>query len=410
MNADISFSGSTKTRIVILIGHFGRGGSERQAFLLCRGLRRRYGLDAQVWALGAGDRDCEYIGEFHDAGIPTRILTFQRPESVPFAPAWTFKWAQMLRRISGDLRGGAIDVLLPFTTWPNVVAGLTHRSAGIPLCIWGERSCGGERVPVLENLAVRRYRRFVANSTAGVEFLARAMRVPRGLISFVPNGVEEPNPDGTDWRLRLRLKPNELLVVKIANVTGFKDHLTLLRAWKIVQENWRDDNRPFLALAGTCYFDEVYSECLRTVREARLDSTVEFLESIPNVATLISSSDLGVFSSRNEGMPNGILECMAAGKAVVATDLPGVRDALGANAVNIAPPGNEDALARKILCLLRDKEKRERLGAENRARIQSEFSVDLMIKRHLSVIKDEMLHTPRDRVWRRRRQVAVQER
>jgi glycosyltransferase involved in cell wall biosynthesis len=390
MKADNPFSALGDKRIVILIGYFGRGGCERQAFLLCRGLRQRYGLDAQVWAL-AGAHDPEYRREFEAAGIPTRLLGFRRPPLSPFAPAWAPGWMQMLWRIAGELKQGQIDVLLPLTTWPNVVAGLTYRLAGIPLCIWGERHCGGERIPVLERFAVKQYRRFVANSSAGVEFLSREMGISREQISCVPNGVEEFKIDtNQNWRSRLRLKPDELLVVKIANVTGFKDHLTLLRAWRIVQENWDGEARPYLALAGACYFDDVYDECLRTIREAGLDSTVQFLESIPDVPALIGACDIGTFSSRNEGMPNGLLECMAAGKAVVASDLPGIRDALGPNAAGVVvPPGDASAFARVLLDLLLDSSKRDRLGKANRARVQTELSVDHMVDRHLGVIEQE---------------------
>ena len=176
------------------------------------------------------------------------------------------------------------------------------------------------------------YRRFVANSTAGIEFLANVMRVKREYLSFVPNGVEIPTiVPGTDWRAKLGLKPEQLLVVKVANVTNFKDHATLLRAWKIVQDEWQDGERPVLALAGYLTGD-IYPECERITREAGMESTVRFLGGITDVPALLNACDMTAFSSRNEGMPNGVLECMAAGKAVVASDLPGIRDALGPGA------------------------------------------------------------------------------
>jgi glycosyltransferase involved in cell wall biosynthesis len=218
------------------------------------------------------------------------------------------------------------------------------------------------------------------------------MRIPRDRIEFTPNGVEEPKLSvGSTWRERLRLRPEEALVVKVANVTGFKDHLTLLRAWKIVQDHWHGADRPLLALAGACYFDELYNNCLRFVRESRIETTVRFLESIPDVPALLQVSDIAVFSSRNEGMPNGVLECMAAGKPVIASDLPGVRDALGASAADaLVTPGDADGFARSLLELLRNNEKRQSWGAQNLARIRSEFSIQRMAERHLEVIRDVM--------------------
>jgi glycosyltransferase involved in cell wall biosynthesis len=213
------------------------------------------------------------------------------------------------------------------------------------------------------------------------------MRVARGCISFIPNGVEEPKVNyPANWRAKLALQPGQHLVVKIANVTSFKDHATLLRAWKIVQDSWRGSQRPFLALAG--WYGDRYEECQRIVREANLDSTVRFLDSISDVPALIHASDVAAFSSVREGMPNGVLECMAAGKAVVASDVPGVRDALGPNDVGaVVPPGDSAQFARKLLDLLCNETKRDALGKANRARVRAEFSVERMAERYLQIIQ-----------------------
>src|SRR3954471_4515343 len=119
-------------KIVILIGHFGRGGSERQAFLLGRELRNKYGFDAEVWALTEGG---EYADDFEAAGIPTRALEFRFPKC-PIKPVRVCYWAGRIRHVAGQLKERRVDVLLPFTTWPNVVAGLAYRSAGARVCVW----------------------------------------------------------------------------------------------------------------------------------------------------------------------------------------------------------------------------------------------------------------------------------
>jgi glycosyltransferase involved in cell wall biosynthesis len=304
-----------------------------------------------------------------------------------------------------ELRKSKVDILLPFTTWPNVVAGLTYRLAGVRLCIWGERHAGGERIPGVERLAVTQYRRFVANSTAGVEFLANVMRVKREYLSFVPNGVESPRVvPGTDWRAKLDLTPEQLLVVKVANVTNFKDHATLLRAWKIVQDEWQDGARPVLALAGYLT-EDAYPECERITRQSGLQSTVRFLGGITDVPVLLNACDMAAFSSRNEGMPNGVLECMAAGKAVVASDLPGIRDALGPDASGaLVAPGDAGQFARILLDVLRSKEMRAQLGAANAARIRTEFSVERMAERHLQIIRASLPNPAL--TWRRSPQLS----
>jgi len=70
---------------------------------------------------------------------------------------------------------------------------------------------------------------------------------------------------------------------------------------------------------------------------------------------------------------------MALGKAVVGTDIPGMREALGpGHEAFLAPPGEADRLAAATLSLLADPDERRRAGARNRRRIESRFSIDAM--------------------------------
>jgi glycosyltransferase involved in cell wall biosynthesis len=377
-------------KIVILIDHFVRAGPARQAYLLAREMRRRHDLDTEVWALSRYQHDADYAADFTAAGIPTRVLEFRFPTLAAFRLVRGVQWVNELRRVVMTLRQARVGVLLPFTAWPNVVAGLCHRLAGTRLCIWGERNAGGARVPTPERIAARKVSHFVANSTAGVNFLANEMGITPARISFVPNGVEPHTDRGRNiWRARLRLPSSEPLVAMIANVTDFRDHPTLLRAWNIVQQNWDGGKRPFLALAGyRSYSGRSYQECREILRRHDLDFCVRFVDTIPDVPELIEECDLAVFCSRIEGMPDGVLECMAAGKAVVATDLPGIRDALGPNTAEaLVPVGDADGFARAMLRLLKDKALRDQLGTANRARADTEFSVGTMVDRHLSIIQ-----------------------
>lgn len=361
-------------RVVILIGAFVRGGCERQAYLLARDLRLRYGIDTGVWAL---KYDGQYRAAFESGGIPTNVLLWKQPH---------LGWVKRCLPVVREFRKNRVDVLLPFSTWPNVVAGLSYRFAGIGLCMWGERSSGSERVPGVERIAALQYRRFVANSSAGTLFLTNEMGISANRISVIPNGIEQPMATCKGrWRERLGLEPEQLLVVKVANLTRHKDHATMLRAWKIVQDEWTGASEPVLALAGS--HGDTHAECLRVVQECGLSSTVRFLGSIDDVSQLLQDCDLTVFSSPREGMPNAVMECMAHGKAIIASDLPGVRDILGPLCAGaVVAPGDADMFAARMLDLLRDAQRRQTLGEANAVRIRNEFSVQRMTDRYLQLI------------------------
>jgi glycosyltransferase involved in cell wall biosynthesis len=372
-------------KIVILVSAFGGEGSQRQAYLLAREWRQRYNLDVEVWALWEG----KHTKQFEIAGIPTRALYFTRPRC-PVRWVRGIYWARRLFRVVRQLKERRIDVILPFGGWPNVVAAFTYRWAGIKVCIWGERPMGRARG---ERLAVRLCRRFIANSSSGVEYLSAHLQVPVERIVLIPNAVEEADTTPQmDMKTKLGLKPEQPLVVKVAAMDVSRDHETVLRAWKIVQDLWPGSEKPVLALAGT--FGDTQGECRKIVHKEGLDSTVRFLGMIQNVSDLIASSDVAVFSTKTPAMSNAVLECMIAGKPVVASDVAGVRDTLGSYAGEVlVPPGDADAFARAIVALLQDVEKRKAIGEANRARAQSEFSIDRFAENYLRVVGEYLPRT-----------------
>ena len=81
-------------------------------------------------------------------------------------------------------------------------------------------------------------------------------------------------------------------------------------------------------------------------------------------------------------MPNVVLEAMAVGKPVIATDTGGSKDIIdnGINGV-LVEAGNSDALAEAILRLLENSEQRQRLGESAREKIKERFSIDKMVSK-----------------------------
>ncbi len=163
----------------------------------------------------------------------------------------------------------------------------------------------------------------------------------------------------------------------VANITAFKDHETLIRAWVKVRNHFPSDQRLVLRLAGHLREQKtVYA--LKTLGfELGLSATdIEFLGPVEDVNSLILQSSLVVHSSLTEGCPNAVCEAMALGRAVVATDIPGCRQALGPEGIEwLAAPGDSAALADRIIRMLENPELRTKVGHRNRQRIESEFSI-----------------------------------
>jgi glycosyltransferase involved in cell wall biosynthesis len=112
------------------------------------------------------------------------------------------------------------------------------------------------------------------------------------------------------------------------------------------------------------------------VQEGGLSERVELLGARVDIPELLARSDVFVLSSRSEGFPVSILEAMAAGLPVVATDVGGVAEAVEDGETGfLVPAADTEALARALERLVSDADLRRRLGAAGRARALRLFDV-----------------------------------
>ena len=111
-----------------------------------------------------------------------------------------------------------------------------------------------------------------------------------------------------------------------------------------------------------------------------LEKSFHLAGSISDVPQFLTSINIAVLPSHSEGMSNALLEAMAAGKAIVATDAGANASVLG-DAGLIVPPRNDEALAAAILRLLNDPELSEKLGDSARNRVEQHYSREAMRRR-----------------------------
>ncbi len=358
-------------RFLFLLSSLELAGAERQAIHLAAFLKHVLNADVEVWGYGAPSSAAELCDR---NGL--QCHSFANPlQGRHLSKLWGL--TSFIRQV----RHARADVLMPYTMAPNILCALTWRLTKARLCVWNQRDEGRGRVRrLVEWLALRQVPMFISNSAHAKEFLIGTVNAKANRVYVVRNGIElsPAKVSRQQWRLDHEIPSGHFVACMVANLHRFKDHSTLLQAWSRVVADLSPRGRgATLLLAGR--FDDMTQPIRTLARDLNLGRSVRFLGHVTDIPSLLNAVDLGVFSSRLEGCPNGVLECMAAGLPLLATDIPGIREALGSESEDaLSPPGDYEAIASKITRLMHDAALRQRYGLMNRERVERVFGVDRM--------------------------------
>jgi glycosyltransferase involved in cell wall biosynthesis len=152
-------------------------------------------------------------------------------------------------------------------------------------------------------------------------------------------------------------------------LNGEKDYSNFLRAAKLLLEH---NANLFFVIAGKGELDR---QLRRLTRELGLTERVLFLGHLHDVRKVYELMDVYVLSSTREGLPNTVLEAMAMGVPIVATDVDGVREAVvDQSEAILVPPRDASALAAAIERVSDDPALAQRLTRAARRKVEREFS------------------------------------
>lgn len=203
----------------------------------------------------------------------------------------------------------------------------------------------------------------------GDAWAARLVRIaPRADIVVVPNSIKP---------VIGFVQPTQgpVHVIFIGEVGERKGTPILLRAWaRMMLEP--DIPQARLTIAGDGHVDKA-----RELVEAlgiRATVDVSGWLSTAEVTHLMSTANVLVLPSLSEGQPMAILEAMARGLCVVATDVGGIAEMLGDSGGVLIRPGDETELTEALSFVVRDSEARSRIGAAALDRVVTEFNIDMI--------------------------------
>jgi starch synthase (maltosyl-transferring) len=213
----------------------------------------------------------------------------------------------------------------------------------------------------------------IGNSPSVIDYLAAHAHIPHDRLRLVRGGVD-PEPIRAASPIRKSdiasvLGPDTPLVLWVGRLDPVKGLDFLVRAFREVASQMP----AHLFLAGGGSLKDVIE---RTISELGLSDRAHLLGARQDVPRLLKSCDLFVFPSRTEGLPNALLEAMAAERPIVTTDVPGCRDLIrnGENGL-LVPYGDVPSLAGAMLRLLHHGELSARLAHDALESVQRDWHI-----------------------------------
>ncbi|MCC6546655.1 glycosyltransferase family 4 protein [Candidatus Sumerlaeota bacterium] len=359
-------------RILFTIGSLREGGAEGQLLQLMRGLRGRGHEVALMLLRYEGARLQGALDDgFHifDAGIP-------KFGTIVNLSAW-LEMREVRSRSEAFLARFAPDVVHAHLFWAHYwAAQVLPRHSQVPFITSRLQTWRADTKPRLERIMEDRVNKrvdcVIANAQTVADSCLGNERHLEGKIEVIHNGIDLAAVDAqgsTSWS-----DTKEIGIINVANCHPLKGHDDLKSAVKVVNE-FHKGVEVCLVGSGT----DAPGLGAPAIHQAGAQ---------PSVIPFIKGADIAVQASRDEGMSVALLEYMACGKAVVATDVGGTREAVqhGINGL-LCRPGDPKDLAEKIRMLITDKELRHRLGLNARRTIEEKFSDATHVERHAGVYR-----------------------
>jgi glycosyltransferase involved in cell wall biosynthesis len=198
--------------------------------------------------------------------------------------------------------------------------------------------------------------------------------------------------------------PGLVRVGIVGRLTGVKNHRLLLEAAKILKDKGKDQEFRFLVIGD----GELKEELARYASELGVADSVTFMGWQRDMPPLYRALDVVVVTSLNEGTPVTLIEAMAAGKAVISTDVGGVKDLFGVvdtksgEGYNLArhgiliPSGQAGVLAKALLFVKENRTLSNQTASRARAFVLHEYALERMV-RNLDTLYQDVLKDPATR-------------
>ena len=193
-------------------------------------------------------------------------------------------------------------------------------------------------------------------------------------IKVIYNGVDKNIFQPTESTNRNKYPT----VVTVARIDPIKDIKSMILAADIVRKTIKDIR---FIVYGSVTVASYYEECLKLVKELKIEENFIFAGHTNDTPAAYRSGDIIALSSISEAFPYSVVEAMLVGKPVIATDVGGIREAIGDCGILIEPRNPED-MAAAVTKLIKDPELLAEMGENGRNRALNLFTLDKVMEKY----------------------------
>ncbi len=358
---------------IILIDTFDLGGAEKQAIQFANYLQKKHNHKAEIWAWKNGNSTAIPIIQKYN--LKTNIIPKFSGWAKTLYPLQAKKYIKLFKKAKPDY-------LLGYTVRPNELLSYIWKKTGAKNFIWGQQGIElnhkynlPAQIKGIKNTPV-----FISNSINGAKYLESFVKAPKEKIHVLYNGITDYKAKNTSeyWRGILKLDSVEFSAIMVGHFAKRKDHVTMIKAWKIVHDELKSQNISCkLTLAGN--FNNRVQPIIDLAMDLEVFHSINFVGQIQDIAGLNSAHDIHILSSITEGLPNSLIEAMASKKPVVGTNIDGISEALGEqNLQNLSKLKDPKSLAKVILKFALNRDHIQEIGEKNSKRVDNVFNFQKM--------------------------------
>jgi glycosyltransferase involved in cell wall biosynthesis len=347
-------------------------GTEQQLLMLLNNLDKNYFAPYLICL-----RDSEWFNK-QSFTFPLFIYDLKKLASVKL---WKFiDWFKELHKRE------QFDIVQTFFMDANIAGVIAARLAGVKTIVAGRRN-SGDSLTSLQINVLRLLKRWTTNYLANAQAVAKTTaameEVNPGKIEVIYNGMNLERFASLTPELRARqrtdwgIADNEILIGLVANLRPVKNVEGLIKS---ASELTKEFNQLKFAVVG----EGPHRGKLQTmINSAGMSERFHLVGRYNDVASCLAAFDIGVLCSKAEGFSNSLIEYMAAGLPVVASDVGGNSEAIQHNRTGlICNPADPAGLIQSLRQLIENEEQAKAMGVLARKTATAKYSVAAHIENH----------------------------